>query len=809
MDPALAEPASQSEPPDIAYTRQMLEGYVAERDSYETVRLEGQRLTDPDGNSSQAVQADVHVYELYWADLSRLGTGVIGVAGAAFQLTSSLAALGLGTIERMLAATKDLTGGRYTIAHRVSIWSLTVLVPWLNLALMSVALSAPIGFASARVQAVATATLTAVGLAWMTGSAWLRMGARVSRRVHVVVGLVFAFLVVGIALGALLSGADPRLNRRLAVLLWGCVSALVMVTLGNLYQQRRDGVVPVAWVVALGVLAGFGFVIKDSAGAPEVAERIVRLFEWLFLSMALTWMVVIVSAGFSGALLWRLGRERPEVKRAAWTAATTLTISIATVSLAAIILWSALLAITTRALPSWAMSELGAGAMQGDSLPSGSRRTDNTILLPTPDGSYAYHSLVPLITLARDDSNSARAGVAQSSVISAAERAASDQVCFARTSENDKDPTYGRCLRFSQRSMPRFMMSLSASLGLLVSLGALALLLVAGLVLAAPSVLREIKPTFRSVSTADGSVPLGMWLTTGFRAFRIATILAFIVVVVGTLSVSALGLWLLLMPGRASWAAAVFAWLRSTSDAMTLGIGSLVAASTVTIVVLLSRFQSVARVVRPVLDVMLDVDNYLRDRPRDRAPRARMLSRFVSLMRYLTVWKREQRGYDAVVFVAHSQGSVLVAEALRFHAQAGFKYLTGKDDRPTLHLMTMGSPLRQLYERSFPHLFEWAGAAEKPDGGPQCHSLGIEQWINVYRSGDYVGRSLWRSEAAASTYDTDTRWSGTGQMPSGSHVGCCERCLGAGAHTHYWDSTADDVAECLDSVLVKLADPAS
>jgi hypothetical protein len=278
------------------------------------------------------------------------------------------------------------------------------------------------------------------------------------------------------------------------------------------------------------------------------------------------------------------------------------------------------------------------------------------------------------------------------------------------------------------------------------------------------------------------------------------------VLVSGTLGIIALGLWLRIQPENALTAAQVYDFVRLQADTAALAIGSVIAASMVGVLVVLSRFEAIARVVRPVLDVLLDVDNYLRDRPPTNLPKARMLERMVSLMRYISHWQRSGRGYDAVVVIAHSQGTILAVEALRFHRSVGFSGLkplakpndgelsgSAFDRFPEIHLMTMGSPLRQLYERSFPRHFEWAGTAECPPEGPQCDHLGVQQWVNVYRSGDYVGRALWQSPDDSQTYAVHADWVGD------SH--CRERCLGEGAHTHYWDATATDVAEYFDALI--------
>ena len=217
------------------------------------------------------------------------------------------------------------------------------------------------------------------------------------------------------------------------------------------------------------------------------------------------------------------------------------------------------------------------------------------------------------------------------------------------------------------------------------------------------------------------------------------------------------------------------------------------------------------------LDVMLDVDNYMRTMPRDRTPRARIAERYTSLLRHLGDWRDASgRGYDHVVFVAHSLGTVITVDLLR--------YLRASDDddpdsplralglersaadagaRVGLHLVTMGSPLRQLFGRFFPHLYGWTRAADADAASdlPSAQPLGVTRWLNAYRSGDYVGRALWAAPASATVYDRtappdalDAEGGGRGEW-----------CLGGGAHTHYWDETASDVALAIDHFVVTAA----
>ena len=251
------------------------------------------------------------------------------------------------------------------------------------------------------------------------------------------------------------------------------------------------------------------------------------------------------------------------------------------------------------------------------------------------------------------------------------------------------------------------------------------------------------------------------------------------------------------------------------------------------------RIKSLGRAFRPIIRVMLDVDNWLREHPRQSNPTARICARYVSLFRHICEWKDPEdpeSGYDAMVIVAHSQGTVITADFLRYlNAE---KTVFGKmgDYDPELallndlpvYLFTMGCPLHQLYGLRFPYLYGWA-RSEVPDAelepgklpdigkndAPRPVHLGLRRWVNAYRSGDYVGRFLWRGGGKGYEWDPvpnsyiyekyREEWDPPAGKPEkvsadaeGSRIECC---IGPGAHTHYWDHTAGLVAEVLDRMI--------
>jgi len=195
---------------------------------------------------------------------------------------------------------------------------------------------------------------------------------------------------------------------------------------------------------------------------------------------------------------------------------------------------------------------------------------------------------------------------------------------------------------------------------------------------------------------------------------------------------------------------------------------------------------------RMPLDVALDVDGHFREFPRRAIPRARIFSRYVSLLEHVAA-----QGYDRIVIVAHSQGTVISTELLRY---LQFRAEQKVDTRVTelwaalnksrLLLLTAGCPLRQLYAARFPHLYAWVTAQDANGGGPSAAQVGVDRWVNLYTAGDYVGRWLWGpDDKSYAQVSVPPAWCATAEH---------EACLGLGAHTHYFDLDQAHVARWID-----------
>jgi hypothetical protein len=353
----------------------------------------------------------------------------------------------------------------------------------------------------------------------------------------------------------------------------------------------------------------------------------------------------------------------------------------------------------------------------------------------------------------------------------------------------------------------------------LVALFLLALLGFVALVFL-PSILRELR--FALPSPAG----LGRWLSTGYRAIERLVRLWGLAVALGAAAIALLLLMSQLARGGASTDPAIFGvhvqrladtiqqlskdWLGTIVIGIAGGAAGLLALGKVAI----KQLQAI----RAPLDAALDVDNHFREFPRDAICRVQIVERYVALLDHV-----RRQGYRRVVIVAHSQGTVITAELLRYlqqrdrlgpHAtaagQVDMRALREWLDAIGLRLLTVGSPLRQLYALRFPALYPWMmdrvqHAAGTEWAGPQPHALGLQCWSNLWGSGDYVGRWLWAASDAtrpAPLQVDPERYDGAAQIgQDGQGRAWKDRCIGADAHTHYFELEQRLVAEDLLALL--------
>ena len=179
--------------------------------------------------------------------------------------------------------------------------------------------------------------------------------------------------------------------------------------------------------------------------------------------------------------------------------------------------------------------------------------------------------------------------------------------------------------------------------------------------------------------------------------------------------------------------------------------------------------KSVLNGLAKVLDIIYDIASYLRkESPEIVPPRVQMVARYRAVLEHVNAAKPP---YTHVVIVAHSQGSALSLATL----------LGDSDRRPPVPalpadlkppcpvtLLSFGCPARQTYARRFPGQFgQWLDPSLGGDSP-------LDRWVNVFRSGDYIGREVFDE---SSTYDP---FDSTFRLPRR-----VERCIGPGVHTGY------------------------
>jgi hypothetical protein len=334
-----------------------------------------------------------------------------------------------------------------------------------------------------------------------------------------------------------------------------------------------------------------------------------------------------------------------------------------------------------------------------------------------------------------------------------------------------------------------------------------------------PSVWAEIEPTDSTPQPSnpkfdESSLNFGIWLNNGYRTVYgflplVSAIFIFLVV--------SYFLLLLLFPGSSP-----VIYIRNLEDNLERVIqfsAVIITASATSLFVLGKRLEQLSLGLRNIIDVILDVDNYFRLHPKNDNPRARIFSRYFSLLRYLCQQTDSQNRpkYDALIVVAHSQGTVITADLLRFIKKEEPQDLnrlfsSSQAEKIPVYFFSMGNPLRQLYSVGFPHLYNWVinykndykdYGQDRLGNKPNPEDLGLEQWVNTFRSGDYIGRYLWRS----STTNEKKLFKPSSSVEKTENISEKDKyrefCLGAGAHTQYWNATANRVADEINRLIDK------
>ncbi len=788
---------------------------------YPTCRLEGRRAAE---NGKPGL--DVHVYELRWSDLSSPDNTFVRFFMAFYQLLLHLTSLGRIAVDQVaLEHMRQWDWFLYQRIYGYASRTLTLLVFNL-LVVLPVEAFAPLvlllpGGAVTQGVALAVVFVAALGALLYASQNWQKpFGTR-----H------WWPIALG---GALLCAAAAWLALQiwrnstplLLTIEWWFVAMLVLgVWIFPAYDEVRNGELQAGWASVLVTAACFFAFLRwhiSADGLPlSLKVAAFMMLQYLLLALRISWctftVLAIAAACMEGVCRLRLraAKKMAELARARAAARTgrfPLALSSILLMLVSIFLWCGVYHSFAKNVALFGGVEPQEAHVKIFTLTPD--ETDKVLCqLENPKGQAAL-SIPPADTTNID----CHADVASCKSSASSPKDSGAPYCRYENGEwksipsSSDDPN-----RFFEGVL---LQSAHPGLPFVIGFSIVALLLFALIVL--PSVYRELKPPLSG--TNGQSKLLGTWLASGLGSLRAIIALfwvaAFAVPAV-YFCVAAAGFS---RTAHSDWSGFAKYLYLFQGMGLTKSIldteGALFAGSATLAVGLLLKYGSV------VLDTILDVDNYLRTSPATSTPRARIAERYLGLLKYLHEYRGTDDGlpYGRIVIVAHSLGSLITADLLRFLRQDEIPELTDYafPDRKILPLyfFSMGNPLRQLLNRFFPTLYGWI--RDYPDGSgitppqqapestdasttPKREQLGVAVWRNSYRSGDYVGRSLWLNDRYARTEGDDDSGSFPAVPEAASFQvapGCIESCIGLGAHTHYWDRTAPDVATQLDELIV-------
>ena len=782
---------------DFEFTQKQLSHYN-QSSVYETICLEGE-LLDEDGKPKKTV----HIYEMYWADLSRLSENFFRIFGELYQILFHFSVVGSQVAELAKKEhNKDFPGlsscllNSWVIFQKFSSTLLSLLIPIFNLYLLIIAfLAVPVSliekYANDYFETISMLVLIAIGLffAFIAGNFLFKRPARNTFKwlfIQLAGGLVGTVIVYYLSKSML---SKQAFYNYLITLIWLFILiAFCQYILINGYEQNRPGAFNTFKITGILIISSLIILLihqmeitEDNYQLLNNATKLttylsLNIIEIVYLLIYLFWGVFNITyflSLISGACVlikykyFNLNRSNSisllKLVRAFWTSLASLLLPATLFVFITLTLWSA-------------VNSLGSSLIKGID-------KYNPII---------FSGLKQYIYLGGDVGNGLAKYCGDPQLTSGSD-------CFLQALSD-----------FAGTTLMNYAF-IAFIITLLIAIWALF-----------PAILTDVFPP-STEKTQKYSNGLGDWLTNGFTTliFGFFIGICLIIPIIGTLNHFFsynyfFGIqYILGIDLSISKKIEPSPFLTISALLLTISAGSLIAFG--------STLNKISLGLRGVLDAALDVDNYLRLDPIKDNPRARIYSRYVSLLKYLC-HRSDNEKYDAIVIISHSQGTVISADLLRFLKEYenrldSSSWLGTKiSDIPDIYLFTMGSPIRQLYSFAFPHLYHWvynpqsitkynitASELHKDTNPDPAKLLKVKQWVNAYRSGDYIGRYLWRSP------EDENLWKKVQFEEEFNELSTIisqdkketrrEFCIGAGGHTHYWDETAPDIAYELDRLI--------
>jgi hypothetical protein len=322
----------------LALTDHLLAQYrPAERDGlYESTRISLRR---------QADDTEVDLYELYWADYSRLQPGGVRALSASYQLFFHLNTLARDVVDQIALATG---GGRplrlLQWLHALSAWLLKGPAALLQLAMLLVVAFGVTAFLPLSEYRFVLGLGGSVAALILALCAWLIWNAGGAGR-----ALAAGACATGALLGAGLAGATLA-ELASDVTLFLCAAALLVLVAGTLLVRRYARTV--RDVQSVGYVILLATVVLLLANARRAFAFTTTPYEWLLTTalhtgefllaaLLLVWAVLVMVQ--MGALLLGFALARsatPDVAASLMTARIGLTISTALFVMLSLVLWS-------------------------------------------------------------------------------------------------------------------------------------------------------------------------------------------------------------------------------------------------------------------------------------------------------------------------------------------------------------------------------------------------------------------------------------------------------------------------------------
>jgi hypothetical protein len=784
-----------------------LAGYRGEvnRD-FQTIRLEGKR-------ADTAHPHTVHIYDAHYSDLTKPQNTILAFFFAFYQLLFHLASLSLMAVYWAEAENVDADPKRTrrwrleSSIHATSVRFLTMCIPILNVILLVLGCCAFIDKVPEKSlpgSALARAVAVVISLA---AAFWCFREKKSPSRpflwalVPIVSAAIGVLALSGLAyLYNYFFGLISSVYSTLLLFEWLIVAGVVMAYVAKKFDQLRPGAFFLSVLLYLANVSLFFFYLLPCAARLQSPFATTSLWaiRWIFAELVFSWIVCLGSAFISWPLsAWCVSgikHDRPEEARprkarsiaAFRTGRFAFAVPAILFVIATCALWSGVLVLGSFKLKAFSRVSCGP-QVSNAAVPL------HSLLVPGVDPVVRWVGRV-------------------------------DDRLKIECDPNDVEGLHDNFRNYWHAYLIGLLLtSVTPSLSITMALFGLGLLLLTWAIL--PSVIFELKPEWALGVLTARIRSLGHWLSLGLDNIAILTRIFWLAIVPIPLIFLFFDWHALDHP---TWTSERLLLDRASGFTLPLiqSFGAVLAVAGVAV------FTSILKYFTTVLDAILDVDNYLRTSPLDQTPRARIAERCVSLLRYIAAYKDDQGRpyYSKVIIVAHSLGSMVTVDLLRYlersakdapdPALARYHFREQRHVQQELklpiHVFSMGSPLRQLLNRFFPHLYWWV--CDEPDNSlapvgapldpplqirsalPRSDEMNVTSWSNAYRSGDYIGRSLWAGQwlqRSASGVPGDPPDSASEPFPRA----CCEICVGLGAHTHYWDRSAPDIAHHLDALI--------